>query len=89
MIVERLAAFALASAVLATALSVVHAKHLSRVEFNRLQSLLGERDGMDIDWGRLQLEQSTLTQHARIEEAANRELGMVLPGRPQLIRIGP
>ena len=46
-------------------------------------------DAMDIDWGRLQLEQSTLAQHARIEEAAHRELDMVMPQRPQLIRIGP
>jgi cell division protein FtsL len=89
MIAERLFAFALALAALATALGVVHAKHLSRVEFSHLQSLVAERDGMDIDWGRLQLEQSTLAQHARIEEAAYRELGMVLPERPRLIRIGP
>ncbi|NCF11392.1 MAG: cell division protein FtsL [Gammaproteobacteria bacterium] len=89
MIAERLFAFALAVAALASALGVVQTKHQSRVEFNRLQSLHAERDAMDIDWGRLQLEQSTLAQHARIEEAAHRELGMVLPERPQLIRIGP
>ncbi len=89
MIAERLFAFVLALAALASALGVVQAKHQSRVEFNRLQSLHAERDAMDIDWGRLQLEQSTLTQHARIEEAASRELGLMLPERPQLIRIAP
>jgi len=89
MIAERLFAFVLALAGLATALGVVQAKHLSRVEFNQLQTLYAERDAMDIDWGRLQLEQSTLAQHARIEEAAHRELGMVLPERPQLIWIEP
>ena len=89
MIAERLFAFVLALAALATALGVVQTKHQSRIEFNRLQLLYAERDAMDIDWGRLQLEQSTLTQHARIEEAAHRELGMVMPERPQLIRIGP
>ncbi|MDX1593621.1 MAG: cell division protein FtsL [Gammaproteobacteria bacterium] len=82
-------AFLLALVALATALGVVQAKHASRVEFNRLQSLHAERDAMDIEWGRLQLEQSTLAQHARIEEAAHRELGMVLPARPHLLRIGP
>jgi cell division protein FtsL len=88
-IVERLLAFALALAALASALGVVQAKHQSRVEFNRLQSLHAERDAMNIDWGRLQLEQSTLAQHARVEEAAHRELDMVMPQRPLLIRIGP
>lgn len=89
MIAERLFALVLAVAALASALAVVHSKHQGRVEFSRLQSLLAERDGMDIDWGRLQLEQSTLAQHARIEEAAFRELGMVVPERPQLLRVGP
>lgn len=89
MIAERLFAFALAVAALASALAVVQAKHQSRIEFNRLQSLHAERDAMDIDWGRLQLEQSTLAQHARVEEAAHRELDMIMPQRPQLIRIGP
>ncbi len=89
MIAERLFAFALALAALASALAVVQAKHTSRVEFNRLQSLHAERDAMDIDWGRLQLEQSTLAQHARIEEAAHRELDMVMPQRPKLIRMAP
>ena len=89
MIAERLLAFGLALAALASALGVVQAKHLSRVEFNQLQSLFAERDAMDVDWGRLQLEQSTLAQHARIEEAAYRDLGMVVPERPQLIRIEP
>lgn len=89
MIAERLLALFLAVAALATALGVVQTKHQSRIEFNRLQLLHGERDAMDIDWGRLQLEQSTLAQHARIEESAHRELGMVVPERPRLIRIGP
>jgi cell division protein FtsL len=84
----RLAAATMAALALASALGVVYAKHQSRIDFIRLQSLHAERDQMAIEWGRLQLEQSTLAQHARIEEIASRKLGMTLPDRPQLVRMG-
>ncbi|HEY5720263.1 MAG TPA: cell division protein FtsL [Gammaproteobacteria bacterium] len=88
MTAQRLFALLLAVAALASAIAVVQVQHQSRVDFNRLQSQYAERDAMDIEWGRLQLEQSTLAQHARVEERAHRELGMVLPERPRLLYIG-
>ena len=88
MIGARLLVLGLGLGALASALGVVTAKHQGRVDFNHLQSLYTERDAMDADWGRLQLEQSTLAQHARVEELANSQLGMVQPQRPRLLRIG-
>jgi len=65
--------------VLASALGVVYSKHESRQLFVALQNLETERDNMNIDWGRLQLEQSTWATHARIASEAQKKLGMVVP----------
>jgi cell division protein FtsL len=64
-------------AVIASSISVVYAKHQGRKLFIELQSLGNERDSMDIEWGKLQLEQSTLTTQGKVESAARERLGMV------------
>lgn len=85
---ERLLTFTLALAVLASALGVVFAQHNSRLSFSGLQLLYAERDTLDIDWGRLQLEQSTLATHSRVEGIASARLRMRLPEHPRLMRLG-
>lgn len=69
----------LALAVMASALGVVYSKHESRRLFVALQGLESQRDDMNIDWGRLQLEQSTWATHGRIAGKANEKLNMVVP----------
>ncbi|MGD2137355.1 MAG: cell division protein FtsL [Gammaproteobacteria bacterium] len=64
-------------AVLMSAVAVVYAKHQGRKLFVELQVLADERDAMDVEWGQLQLEQSTLTMHGQIERAARERLGMI------------
>ena len=64
-------------AIVASSIGVVYAKHQSRKLFIELQSLGNDRDNMDIEWGQLQLEQSTLTTQGQIETAARDRLGMV------------
>ena len=64
-------------AVVASSIGVVYAKHQGRKLFVELQSLGNERDDMDIEWGQLQLEQSTLTTQGKVERAARERLGMV------------
>ncbi len=66
-------------AVLASALSVVYAKHRSRVLFVQLQGLQEQRDQLHESWGRLQLEQATWATHSRVESVARGRLGMRLP----------
>ena len=59
-----------------SAISVIYAKHRNRmlyVEFRELESI---RDDLNVDWGRLQLEQSTWATHSRIEAVARKKLGM-------------
>jgi cell division protein FtsL len=69
----------LIAGVLLSALAVVHVRQESRLLFVRLQSLQAERDQLNIEWGRLLLEQGTWSAHARIEEVARVKLGMKMP----------
>lgn len=79
----------LAFIVLASSLGVVYAKHQSRKLFVELDTLKKERDEMNINWGRLQLEQSTLATHNRIEETAKKRLNMVTPEYKQILIVRP
>ena len=63
-------------AVVASALGVVYAKHQSRKLFVELNMLHQLRDAMNVEWGQLQLEQSTWATHGRIEKVARQRLGM-------------
>ena len=68
---------------------VVYAKYPSRKHFVDLQSLRGQRDAIDIEWGRLQLEQGTLSTHWRIENIARKRLEMHMPSADEVIVISP
>lgn len=70
---------ALAVAVLVSALAGVYAKHKSRKQFVEIQALTAERDRLEMDWGRLQIEQSTQANHARVESLARDRLDMRTP----------
>jgi cell division protein FtsL len=73
-------------AVLVSALGVVYGKQEARNRFNELQKLTDRRDDLDIEWGQLQLEQSTWATHGRVERIAHDDLGMVTP-QPSELRI--
>ena len=76
-------------AILVSAVVAVYARHESRQLFSQLQRLESERDTLNIDWGRLQLEQSTWATHARIESIARGDLGMQVPDPDQLLVVKP
>lgn len=76
-------------AVIASALGVVYAKHQSRKLFVALQGLEAERDEMNIEWGQLQLEQSTWATHGRIEEIAREQLKMTTPAPDTVVIVWP
>lgn len=80
---------ALIAAVVLSALAVVYAKHQSRKLFIELQTLQKGRDDMAIEWGQLQLEQSTLVTHGRIENTARVKLGMMLPPPDAVVIVKP
>ncbi|MCG8433550.1 MAG: cell division protein FtsL [Gammaproteobacteria bacterium] len=80
---------ALVLANVGTAVAVVYAKHRNRVLFNELQVLSKERDQLDIEWGQLQLEQSTWATHGRIERIAREQLNMITPDGADVVLIKP
>ena len=73
-------------AVVATALGVVWTRHESRVLFVNLTALQNQRDELNIEFGKLELEQATMADPSRIDREARQKLGMVDP-RPQDIRL--
>jgi cell division protein FtsL len=66
-------------AVLVSAVQVIYARHMARDMFVRLEKLNAERDSLDMEWGRLQLEQSYWSSNAFVERVANAKLKMSLP----------
>jgi cell division protein FtsL len=52
----------------------------------QLQQLTSRRDGLEVEWGQLKLEQSTFATHGRVEQTARGDLQMVIP-RPEEVRI--
>ena len=79
----------LLAAVLISALAVVSTNHRARkliTEFEREQERMR---ALDVEWGQLQLEQSTWANHARIEQIARDKLGMRAPRPAQIITLEP
>ena len=78
-------------AVVLCALSVVTSQHKARKLFIELQNEKAQAQQMDVEWGQLQLEQSTWAAPARVESVAVQRLQMQLPknGQVQFIRIKP
>lgn len=81
----------LLAAVVLCALSVVTSQHKARKLFIELQKEKELAQRMDVEWGQLQLEQSTWATPARVEEVAVKKLQMQLPknGQVQFIRVKP
>lgn len=69
----------LALALMACALAVVNAQHRARTLFVELETLKREARDLEVEWGKLQLEQGTLTSHARVEALAKNQLGLMTP----------
>ncbi len=76
-------------AVLGSALGVVFSTHQSRKLFTELQALEAQCDKLDIEWGRLQLEQSTWATHGRVEKLARERLDMQLPTTESAVIVRP
>ena len=70
-----------------SAVALVYTKHESRKLFVELEQLTQERDALNIEWGQLQIEQSTWAQHARIEQVATDDLSLVRPETTEIFVI--
>ena len=80
----------LTTALVLCALSLVNAQYQARRLFIELERAQAQSRQLDIEWAQLQLDQSTLGKHARIEANARRDLNMVTltPARTQYLTVG-
>lgn len=78
-------------ATVACALGVVTSQHKARKLFVELQKEKDLAQQMEVEWGQLQLEQSTWAMPARVERIAARQLHMQMPkhGQVRYVRIEP
>ena len=77
----------LLSLVLVSGLSVVYLTHRDRVLFNKLQVLREQANELDVQWGQLLIEQSTLGVGGRVEQRATEQLEMQIPEIEKIIMV--
>ena len=65
--------------VIACALSVVTSQHKARKLFMELERKQERTRQLAVEWGQLQLEQSTWAMRARVEKSATKQLLMKVP----------
>lgn len=75
--------------VLVSAVSVVQTQHVSRKVFMEIEQLKKDRDLLNEEWGRLQLEQSTWALDERVERTVKEELDMYVPENGSLVFLVP
>jgi cell division protein FtsL len=69
------------------ALAAVSANHQARKLFVALEREQNRMRELEVEWGQLQLEQSTWAAHARVEKIARERLGMRTPAAGQVLPI--
>ncbi|BAW79589.1 cell division protein FtsI [Candidatus Nitrosoglobus terrae] len=70
---------------LISGVGVVYTKHENRKLFIELQKFYKIRDQLDDEWGRLLLEQSTLSRQGRVEHLAREKLGLLMPDSTEIV----
>lgn len=80
---------ALGVGLLVSAIATVYVQHHRRMQFVELRKLERERDAMQIEWGQLQLEQSTWATHERIERLALEKLDLHMPPASEIVLVSP
>ncbi len=86
---SRLLLIVLLVCTIASAIGVVFMRHRHRQLFVELAKLEHARDELNIEFGRLQLEQATLAQATRVDQEARGRLGMKFPEAADIVVIRP
>jgi cell division protein FtsL len=76
-------------ALVVSALGVVKSVWRNRTLFAELQQLREQRDELNVQWGKLKLEQSTWATRARIQQVARKKLDMHVPGKVRRVVVKP
>jgi cell division protein FtsL len=69
------------------ALSTVSSNHQARKLFTELEREQNRMRQLEVEWGQLQLEQSTWAAHARVAKVAREKLGMKAPAPGQIVAV--
>ena len=72
-----------------TALGAITSQHKSRKLYFELQQQQDAAKQYEVEWGQLQLEQSTWAMHARIEQIATQHLRMQVPDAQRIQLVVP
>ena len=76
-------------AVLASAAGAIWSKYRARELFVQLERLRSDREALDAEWGRLQLEQSAWSNYAFVERVASERLHMNIPDSRDIEILSP
>ena len=69
--------------VVTSAMAVVLGSHLNRQQNIAMETLMQQKDDLDVEWRNLVLEQRALTEHNRIENEVEKQLDMYRPTADQ------
>jgi len=86
---SRLLLIVLLACTVASAIGVVFMRHRHRQTFGELSRVERARDEINIEFGRLQLEQATLAEATRVDRVARERLGMKFPEAADVVVIRP
>ena len=82
---SRILLSVLVLAIVGTAVAVVYERYRHRQLFVELTRAERERDELNIEFGRLQLEQATWAESNRVDQVARMRLGMVFPRTEDIV----
>ena len=85
----RLVLVVLVAACVVSAIGVVHARHEHRQLYVDMTRLERARDELNIEFGRLQLEQATWAESNRVDQVARTRLGMKFPATDEIVVVRP
>jgi len=72
---------------LAVIVDYIYLQHKTRNKFVALQALIEKQHHLSADWGRLQIEHSTLVNNSRIEKETKKRLNMKLPENEHILNL--
>jgi cell division protein FtsL len=84
-LLEIVGVLVLAVGVAASGVWIVEVEHRSRQLFIQAEELSRQLEEIEIDWGRLTIEQSTHGAHSLVEDVARRRLQLAEPRADQLV----
>lgn len=82
---RQLAMMTLGMSILLSAIGIIYVTHVSRVEYAAYQHELAERNQLHIERGQLLLERGTWMMQARIQQMAEKKLGMTIPNHQSVV----